>query len=108
MNAIELGLLAVALLALAGWTAVLVLFSRSLLPMANALAVLQKVDSVIDDRIMRVVTRIQDRQNKGKPAPRPQSNPNEAAVEAVANLFGGAPLEPFGEQPDPEGLEVIG
>ena len=105
------GAAAVALVALAGWTAVLVLLSRSLLPMANALGVLHKVDSVVDDRIQRVVERIEGRRNRGVPVvppPQPKPQSNQAASQ-LAEIFGGSPIEGIGEQPESDGerLEVV-
>jgi len=103
---------AVAILALAGWTTVLVLLSRSLLPMANALGVLNKVDSVIDDRIMRVVQRIREREDKRSvlQATQPQQKETSGAarVNPITELFGQGAIEPVGEQPDSsENLEIV-
>lgn len=98
----------IAVLALAGWTAVLVLFSRSLLPMANALSVLHKVDKLIDDRIAAVVERIRARQQRGAPKAGPQTGQTQQNTgdDELARIFGGSPIEPLGEQPD-SSLEVV-
>lgn len=100
----------VAFALLCGWTACLVLVARSLLPMANSIGTLNKVDALIDDRIMRTVQRIQERMRpKVEVPPIPSSQqPQNAAEAALKDLFGGAPLEPMDEQPDAEGLEVVG
>lgn len=96
---------AVALVALAGWTAVLVLLSRSLLPMANSLATLNKVDAAIDDRIARVLGRLRERvapkpETAPPPAAAAQMSPGEAAIR---DLFGsGGGLEPLEDQPEAE------
>lgn len=97
----------VAFLAIAGWTATNALLSRSLLPMANALGALHKVDATIDDRIMKVVTRVRERQNP--PRVNEQPKREQQQVNPLADLFGGAPIAPVGDQPDAdERLEVVG
>ena len=100
---------AVALLALGGWAFSNAHLSRSLLPMANAVGALQKVDALIDDRIMRVVQRIREREEK-RPATQVQQaqGGNNAAADALKDIFGGQPIEPISEQPDSgEGLEIV-
>lgn len=101
---------AVALLALGGWAATLVLLARSLLPMANALFALTKVDSVIDDRIAKVVNRLRERADKApaaRPGLPPTVAPPNAAADAMRDLFGAVPFERLDEQPDADGVEVV-
>lgn len=100
----------VALLALAGWAGTLFVLTKALMPQANALNVLQKVDTLIDGRIRSVVERVQQRQGK-LPDPktigtRVVDNPDDAAASAIRDVFGGAPLMPLDEQPD-SGSEMV-
>lgn len=100
----------VALLAMAGWSAVLVLLSRSLLPMANALGALNRVDTLFDERVMKVLTRVRDRQERRPTPPKPSDN-YTAGVDPAApmrDIFGGGlGIEPIGDQPDSDDLEII-
>ena len=94
------------LVALSGWTALLVFYSRASLVQANALNVLHKLDAMFDDRVTRVVGRIQERALRPK-APTlqsPSQPPQNAAQDALRDIFGGQPLEPIDEQPDVEGV----
>jgi hypothetical protein len=100
----------IAVVALIGWTAVLVLLSRALLPMANALVALHKVDALIDDRIAKLWTRVQQRQERTTPPPprreQEQTGGNSAA-DALRDIFGSSPLLPVSEQPDADDLEIV-
>lgn len=100
----------VALLALAGWAATLFVVTKSIVPQANALNTLQKVDAFIDERVRTVVERIQQRQGK---LPDPKTigtekvrNPDDAAAAAIRDVFGAPPLLPIDEQPE-SGIEVV-
>jgi len=97
----------VAVAALGGWSAVLILLSRSLLPMANALGALNKVDALFDERVMKVLDRVRDRQNPARKVNRDQP-PQQQPVNPLSQIFGGDPLTPVMDQPDAEGLEVVG
>jgi hypothetical protein len=62
-----LGVLAV--LALAGWGATLVLMSRALLPYANGMAVLSKLDDLKDEKIRGALAAFKKRdEGEGKPS----------------------------------------
>jgi len=97
--------------ALGGWAASLILFARATLPMANALAVTNKVDAMVDDRIAKTLERIEMRRSRGKPAQQPASKPPESMIntgrpsDEVGLIFGGPLL--FEEQPDAEGIEIL-
>jgi hypothetical protein len=100
--------------ALGGWAATLVLFARATLPMANALKVTEQVDDRIDRRIASVLAKaddIRERRMKipGLPEQKPSERPKQPSpIDQMREIFGGTPIEPFNEQPDAEGLEVIG
>lgn len=100
----------VALLALAGWAATLFVVTKALIPQAKALETLQRVDTLIDNRIRSVVERIQQRQGKLPDAKtvgsRPTESPDDAAASAIRDIFGSAPLLPIDEQPE-SGIEVV-
>jgi hypothetical protein len=94
-----------AICALAGWTTLLVILTRSWVPLANSLSTLHKIDSLIDDRIYKTVQRIQEKRNVPTPPVEKSRTPEPTTTEAALNeLFGAA--EPFGEQPDDEVIET--
>src|ERR1700691_5348845 len=97
----------IAVLALAGWGASLVLFARSTLPMANALSVTNKVDALVDDRIAKTLERIETRRSRGQRPAQPAAPPEVPPFAErggpssdIGRVFGGPP---FDEQPDAEG-----
>ena len=107
---VEAALGATALLAFAGWTYTLVALMRHLLPMANAVGVLQKVDALVDDRITRVVTRIREKESEKPNVPpgKPQPAPRDATQDAFRSIFGtNAIVEPLLDQPDADDVEVM-
>lgn len=65
MTLLIIALGAIAIAALLGWTAVLILLSRSLLPMANAMRVWGELDHKFDQRVQGVLDRA--RANTVKP-----------------------------------------
>lgn len=105
-EAVLLGLL---LLALAGWSAFVVLICRALLPMVNAFKVSHQIDAHFDKRINDVLDRA--RANTKKPVV-PDGKPSSQAAqiqEELRNVFG-PPLIPtaiLDEQPDADGIEVV-
>jgi hypothetical protein len=98
----------IALLALGGWASTLVFLGKSMLPMANALGALNKVDALFDERVMKVLDRVRDRQNPARKANRDQPPQQQTPTNPLSQIFGGDPLIPVGDQPDAEGLEVVG
>jgi hypothetical protein len=105
---------AVALLCLAGWAATLAALSRALLPMANALGALRKVDALVDERIAGTVQRLRERQAAktlavaAPPSDTRNADAARAAARTIETIFGPDAMRPTDEQPDPEGLEVLG
>jgi hypothetical protein len=107
-EAILLGLL---ILALAAWSACIILFARSILPLANAFRVMHEVDKRFDERINAVLDRARANTKKpvipeGKPSAQAQA---QQIQDNLTGMFGGAPLiapEIFGEQPEAD-LEVV-
>lgn len=103
----------VAVVAFAGWAMTLIYVSKSILPMANALNVLGKLSGYEDEKIRKVLERIQQKQggipNPPKVPATGQKSSTEAAMDAVRNAFGNNVLQPIGEQPpaDTDGLEVV-
>lgn len=96
----------VALLALLGWAFTLVAFTRSLLPQASVLSVLQRVDALMDERVTSTIQRIRDREGKlGKPPTVPPLGMTSGPRGVFDELFG-QKESGFGEQPYPEGVEV--
>lgn len=101
----------IAFLMLSGWATSLVLFARATLPMANALSVTNKVDALVDDRIVKLYERIEQRRTKGastvrQPAAKPTDTiPADDAAREIARTFGGMPFSP--EQPDAESVEIF-
>jgi len=101
---------AIALLALGGWAFTNVRVTHGLLPQANALNVLGKLDAIIDERIRVVVERVTARAERRPPGdqPRAQTQARNAATEELERAFGGMPLSPIGEQPDSDQrMEVV-
>ncbi len=99
-----------ALCAIALFAGFVVLMARRVLDMANTLAIVQKIDNLIDTRIGEVVDRLRARDQRGasKPAlskPAGSESPAENAAKALVDIFGGSPMEY--EQPDPR-LDVVG
>jgi hypothetical protein len=99
---------AAAVIFASGWAFTLIALSRSLLPMANALSVQNKLNTFIDDRIYETLARIESKRNP-KPALVEEKPKNtNGAADALRSVFGGAPIiEPIGEQPDAPGLEIF-
>jgi hypothetical protein len=97
----------VALFAIAGFATFVVQVARGVLPQANALGSLQKTDALIDERISKILDRIRIRQNPQQAAHASQPSQNGSQTNPIEELFGGAPLEPIGDQPDSGGLEVV-
>jgi hypothetical protein len=102
----------IAIICLFGWMVTLIFLSKSILPMANALSALGKLEAHMDEQIRRVLERIQQKQgsipNPPKVPVTEQKSSTEAALDAVRNMFGKDALRPIGEQPpsDAEGLEI--
>jgi hypothetical protein len=97
------------ILALGGWAATLVAFARSSLPMANALSVANKVDTLVDERIARTFERIKARRERtAATAPSVTPQGGERRADPMAEVFGTGPLF-VPDQPDAEdeGLEVV-
>lgn len=92
-------------LMLFGWAVTLFIVTRSILPQANSLKVLERVDSFVDTRVAQVIERARHRAQKASP-PKPQQEQREDVVtpaEALSRIFGESPLvndEPILEQPD--------
>lgn len=111
---IEPILLGLVILALAGWSATVILFARSTLPLANAFKVLHTVDDLFDKRINAVLDGA--RASKAKPVVpdgkvkefKGDEDPRAAWKGEVQQMFGPQPLiaPDFGEQPDSD-LEVV-
>lgn len=105
-------LLALLILALAGWSACLVLFARSLLPMANAFKVLHVVDKTFDDRINAVLDRARANTKKPViPGDKPQAQAPTPFINPLADMFPGAgplisPAMGLEDQPDSD-LEMV-
>jgi hypothetical protein len=99
----------VALLSLAGWGTFIVMVARSVLPQANALGSLHKIDALIDDRITKIIDRIRSRQTP-PPAVQSSQQPSngQTRTNPIEQIFGGTPLEPIGDQPDSDSsIEVV-
>ena len=97
---------AIALAAIVGCGILLYLMARSVLPMLNALAVAEKVDERMDNRIRAILERAKTMDERK----RPQVVPGQQSAQRVnplEEIFGGAPLEPIGEMPDSEGVDVV-
>jgi len=99
----------IAFASLATLGAFVVLYGRSLLPQANAFKVLSQVDQHINDRIRSLTARIEARENRiPKPSPQPTNGTAEAPYSAeLRGIFGGEAIEPVGEQPPADGIEIV-
>lgn len=105
-------LVILALAGFAGWTVTLIFLSKSILPMANALNALGKLGGYEDEKIRKVIERIQERTGGVIPPPPkvPAREHQQSGVDAVRQAFGGDVFQPIGEQPpsDADELEVVG
>lgn len=100
----------VALAALGGWVATLFVVTKSIVPHANALATLGRLDAHIDDRLRAILEKSGRRTHvpvvPGKAStPTSPSREGEApsALDAVREIFGGT--DPIIEQPD--AVEIV-
>lgn len=96
----------VAVLALAGWMLTLAMLTRTLLPMANALAVCQKIVDREDTKVASLVERVMRKREPNQPPANTTRRPDEQPANPM-NIFGALePTMPIDEQPDPDGLEI--
>lgn len=98
------------IVALGGWAWTLTSFARSTLPMANAMASINRIDTLVDERIARTFERIKARRDR-RPAEatsptQPKTWERAEATNPLTQIFG---VPPITEQPDADdaGLEVV-
>lgn len=95
----------IALLALGGWALTLFILNKSLMPQANALNVLQKVNAMIDDRVIAILERLKNRRSVPKIPGQPPA-PADDQITHLRQIFGDDPLvDRVLEQPEPEVIE---
>ena len=97
---------ALAFLLLCGWAATLILLSRSLLPMANALGVMHKIDDLFDKRINAVLDRYREQKKKDRvhiPDGKPQANPGDFTLTTPLIHAGMSTME---DQPDMDSADA--
>lgn len=96
-----LALSLLAVVGFAGWAVTLIFLSKALLPMANALGVIFKVDDLFDKRINAVLDRYREQRRAAAP-----KVPEQKPTSPLAGFGGPAPLIPDSmsavdlEQPD--------
>jgi hypothetical protein len=97
------------ILALAGWSAFVVLVCRSILPMINGFKVAHEIDKRFDDRVEALLDRARANTAKKQPVI-PNDKPQATQVNPLVELFGPGPLiSPsmgLEEQPD-SSLEIM-
>lgn len=94
--------------ALLGWSLTLIWLSRSLLPMANSMKVHQAIVDREDVKVGSLVERVLTRQNRGKP-PEATRPPESETAHPMAGMFRSTqPSAVIDDQPDAEGLEIVG
>lgn len=95
----------IAVAGLAGWTYTNVRLSLSLLPMANALSVCQKIVDREDTKVASLAERVLRKREPQRPAEAPR-RPDEAPPFNPMGVIFEGPSMPIDEQPDPDGLEI--
>lgn len=99
----------IALAALVGWTYTNIRLSTSLLPMANALKVCQLIVKQEDDKVASLAERVLRKREPQKAPAETNRRPDGEPANPLLGVFGGAvPAYAIDEQPDSEGLEIVG